>query len=293
LALVLQRVDGFVGMTMRYPFRLIALLALIPAWGESAGAAGASPINLAPHRAIYDLRLLRAAGKRPIVAARGRILYDFTGNDCEGYSLQFRQVSELDSGEGNVAVSDLQASTWEDGAAKAFRFNSTNTLDMRLVDNVDGAAKRAEDKIDVHLAKPQNKNFDINAPIVFPTEHMRRILEAAEAGQSLLEFPVYDGSENGQRVYNTMTVIGHEKTAAEDKPNDAADQPQLDNLRRWPVTISYFDRNKSEGEQLPVYTISFELLENGISRALSLDYGDFVLAGDMTQLELKPATSCK
>ena len=36
-------------------------------------------------------------------AVRGRILYDFSGSACEGYALQFRQVSELDSGEGKVA----------------------------------------------------------------------------------------------------------------------------------------------------------------------------------------------
>ena len=44
-------------------------------------------------------------GKRAMNAVRGRILYDFSGSACEGYALQFRQVSELDSGEGKVIVS--------------------------------------------------------------------------------------------------------------------------------------------------------------------------------------------
>jgi len=47
-------------------------------------------------------------------------------------------------------------------------------------------------------------------------------------------------------------------------------------LTRWPVTISYFDHAVAEksGEQTPVYAITFELFENGISRALVLDYND-------------------
>ena len=57
-------------------------------------------IDLAPHRAVYDLKLALSRGKRPIEGVRGRILYDFTGNPCEGYALQFRQVSELNTGEG-------------------------------------------------------------------------------------------------------------------------------------------------------------------------------------------------
>ena len=72
-----------------------------------------------------------AAGS--IEAVRGRILYDFSGNACDGYALQFRQVSELDSGEGKAALSDLRSTTWEDAAAKTFRFNSEN-LRQRAAD---------------------------------------------------------------------------------------------------------------------------------------------------------------
>ena len=48
------------------------------------------------------------------VAARGRILYDFSGSACEGYALQFRQVSELNSGEGKMTLSDLRSTSWAD-----------------------------------------------------------------------------------------------------------------------------------------------------------------------------------
>ena len=68
----------------------------IPASAQSGAVA------LAAHRAVYDLRLANTRGKSPMQAVRGRILYDFSGNTCEGYALQFRQVSELDSGEGKV-----------------------------------------------------------------------------------------------------------------------------------------------------------------------------------------------
>jgi len=61
------------------------------------------------------------------------------------------------------------------------------------------------------------------------------------------------------------------------------------------VTISYFDQSVREnaGEQMPVYSISFELYENGVSRALVLDYGDFVLKGDMASIEMKSTKPCQ
>ena len=264
---------------------LVGLPRLAPAQGATV---------LAPHRAVYDLKLTRTRGKRPIQSVRGRILYDFAGSACEGYALQFRQVSEIDSGEGKVALSDLQATTWEDGDAKSFRFNSQNTVNDRVVDSVNGNAQRGSSEVEVKLTKPKAKTVDLVSKIVFPTEHMRRIIDAAKEGKTLLELPVYDGSENGEKTYSTLTVIGHEIAPDEKKPDDAAaGKPAMAQLKRWPVTISYFEQGVSPGEQLPVYAIGFELYENGISRALSLDYGDFVVSGVMSQLEVKDVPPCK
>jgi EipB-like len=249
---------------------------------------------LVPHRAVYDLKLSKSRGNRAIEMVRGRILYDFSGNACEGYALQFRQVSEINSGEGKVALSDLQATTWEEGEGKSFRFNSQNKVNDRVVDIVDGNAGRGSAGISVTLTKPKPKSFDLDAKITFPTEQMRLIIEAAQAGKTLVELPVYDGSESGEKVFSTLTVIGRELAPDEKKPDDAAaGNAALAGLKRWPVTISYFDQNSTTGEQTPVYSIGFELYENGISRALVLDYGDFVVSGNMSQLDLKDAPPCK
>src|SRR6516225_444543 len=86
-----------------------------------SAAPPADSVLLAPHRAIYDLTLYKSHSSRGIEAIRGRILYDFSGNACEGFELKFRQVSEIDSGEGKAALSDLRSTTWEDGNAKKFR----------------------------------------------------------------------------------------------------------------------------------------------------------------------------
>lgn len=264
---------------------------------HAAAAPPADHVLLAPHLAIYDLKLSKSHGSRGIEAVRGRILYDFSGSACEGYELKFRQVSELDSGEGEPALSDLRSTTWEDGDARKFRFSSENLFNERRTDVVDGHADRKAKTVAVSLSKPKEKNFNVPGGAVFPTEHMRRIIAAAREGKSVLEFPVYDGSESGEKLYNTLTVIGRPIASGEKAPSDAAAKiPELAKLTRWPVTISYFDKKdeKSEqsGEQTPVYSIGFELYENGISRALVLDYTDFTISGEMTSLELKNVNPC-
>ena len=154
---------------------------------------------------------------------QGRIVYDFSGNPCEGYALQFRQVTELDNGEGKVVVSDLRSATWEEGAAKSYRFNFQNYLSEKLVDSVDGRAERGSRR---HCGQPGQarpaSNSTSSPRVVFPTEHIRRIVLAARAGKTVLEVPVYDGSETGEKLYNTLTVIGQPIPPGERKPDDAA-----------------------------------------------------------------------
>jgi EipB-like len=276
---------------------LVASLTTVAALSAPIVPPPSNKVFLAPHRAVYDLKLKESHGSRGIDAVRGRILYDFSGNACEGYELQFRQVSELDSGEGKTATSDLRSTTWEDGEAKAFRFNSESLLDQHT-DAVDGRAERNAKTVAVNLNKPKAKNFTVPVGAVFPTEHMRRIISAARDGNSILELPVYDGSETGEKLYNTLTVIGHPIAPGAKPPADAAAKvPELFTLTRWPVTISYFeqqdDKTEHAGEQTPAYAISFELYENGISRALLLDYNDFVLQGEMTSLDIKKPKPCQ
>jgi hypothetical protein len=254
-----------------------------------------APITLVPHRAIYDLSLDQTRGDSQITAVRGRIVYDFSGNSCEGYSLEFRQLSELES-EDKVSTSDLHSSTWEGADAKKFTFTSQNFVDQNLIDSVDGRAERGATTAALDLTKPTRKTLGLDPAVVFPTEHMVRAIAAGLAGKSVLSFPVFDGSETGDKVFDTLTVIGHKIAPNAHRHDDAAaNEPKLSNVARWPVTISYFNSNKSSGsgEITPDYAIGFELYQNGISRALSLDYNEFVVTGKLSSLEFKPAKPCR
>jgi len=250
-----------------------------------------------PHQALYELNLVKSRGSNPINSARGRILYNFSGSACEGYTSEFRQVSELDVGEGKVTLSDLRSNSWEDGAGKSYRFK----IDARMNDSesspVDGIAERTGDHITVKLKQPESKTFTLDGTTVFPTEQIQRIIAAAKQGKSLLERTVYDGSDNGQKVYNTLTVIGQPvpPEKAIPSPDPSITNEQMKSLARWPVTVSYYDRDakKKDGEQTPVYAMSFELFENGVSRALVLDYNDFVISGALGKFDVKDAKPCK
>ena len=124
--------------------------------GFAAGQAGAAASGaFLPHQALYELSLVKSRGSNSINSARGRILYNFSGSACEGYTSEFRQVSELDSGEGKVTLSDLRSTSWEDGAGKSYRFKIDTRMNDTDASPVDGVAERTGDHITVKLNQPE------------------------------------------------------------------------------------------------------------------------------------------
>lgn len=259
-------------------------------------AAAAPNVSFLPHQALYDLSLLKTRNNASVNTVRGRILYNFSGNACEGYTSDFRQVSEIESGEGKNTLSDLRSSSWEDAAGKSYRFKIDTKMNDADPTDVDGIAERTGDTITVKLKQPVQKTFTLDGKTVFPTEQIERIIAAAREGKTLLELQVYDGSDNGEKVYNTLTVIGKPITGdrAAAAPDPSTTDDAMKSLKRWPVTVSYYDHEAkaNSGEQTPVYAMSFELYENGVSRSLVLDYNDFVLAGAMGKFDVKANKPC-
>lgn len=264
--------------------------------GTAAQADAATSGVFLSHQALYELSLLKSRGSNSINSARGRILYSFSGSACEGYTSEFRQVSEMNTGEDKVMLSDLHSSSWEDAAGKSYRFKIDSRVNDVPTGPVDGVAERDGDHITVKLKQPEVKTFTLDGSTVFPTEQIQHIIAAAKQGKPLLEQTVYDGSENGEKVYNTLVVIGQpiHGDKGDASPDPSTEDDATKSMTRWPVTVSYFDRDAKpeEGEQTPVYAMSFELFENGVSRALVLDYNDFVISGALGKLNVKDTKPC-
>jgi hypothetical protein len=272
---------------MRTRFALLFLLAAGPVAAQSG-----EPVRLAPHRAVYELSLVQSGnGSRSVDSASGRIAFDFGGDACEGYTLKYRQVTVLDAGDSGQRTLDVRTATYESGDGKSIRFKTDSRSEGVSEDNVDGDAELRGDALAVRIKEPKRETVTLPGQVVFPSEHLKRLIEAGRAGKTTLEIRLYDGSDDGKKIYDTLAVIGRRiDPGAGANLEGAAKQESLSKLARWPMTISYF--KAGSGDQTPVYTISFELYENGISRALKLDYGDFALKGDLATLDVLPMSAC-
>ena len=260
---------------------------------HQAWAIGAS--QLAPHRAVYEMSLGEARSGSGVTAYDGRMVFEFTGSACRGYSLNTRLVSQITDTQGETILADVWSSTGEAGDGKSFRFHSSQRLNHRLDEATIGRASRgpSDGAITVKLTQPESEEFSLNGPVLFPTQHSIALIDRAISGQKVFQAKVYDGTEKGQRVFDTTAFIGQEL-----KPGSDADQlekvardDKLGELPSWPISIGYFDL--ADGDLTPSYQIDFRLYENGVSRDLLIDYGEYTVEGKLSSLEYLKETKCK
>jgi hypothetical protein len=265
--------------------RLTSFFAL--ALTGSAATFAVSPaeaaMTLAPHRAVYDLTLDKATDRSGITGIKGRMVYEFNGSACEGYTVKFRFVTRIETREVS-RLTDQQTTTFEEGDGKSFSFVTKSFVDQNPDREVKGTATIDGNGVKVELEKPEPNSLDLGAS-QFPTQHLIELIGKALHGETFYETTLFDGSEDADKVMTTTVIIGkHEPTEAGDPERPA--MKTLGGDQYWPVDIAYFDLATEEGEELPEYRISFKLHENGVTRDLVMDYGDFSMTGKLVDLSM-------
>jgi hypothetical protein len=273
----------------------ILALVLAAAWPSPRASAAGEGIVLAPHRAVYEMTMASARGGTGVSAVSGRMVYELTGSACEGYTQNMRFVTQMVNQSGTTMLTDLRSTSWEEGNGKRFRFNSSQFRDEKPTETTAGDAARpgTADDIKVELTKPDKKDLSLPASVYFPVQHSIALLAAAKLGKGLFRADLYDGSEKGEKVYDTVSFIGRRQPAGNNRalpPVKSAER--LDDLAAWPVSIGYFEPGSEKRDAVPVYELSFLFFENGVSRKLFIDYGEFAIQGEIKEIVFHAPSRC-
>jgi hypothetical protein len=273
---------------------VIAFLLLAVCAPAAAGMPGLPQpkIELVRHRAIYDMSLSRSAAGSNISRFDGMLILEFTGSACEGFVQNTKLITATTDWNGKRSVSDLRTSSWESGEGERMRFHSTRAVNAQTVETVEGEAARDGKTAKIALKRPSESRLRYPGEVMFPTQHSLAVLDAAVRGDFVFQANLYDGLDSGGKVYLTNTVIGKPLAAGANKELKPVDKAApLDGLVSWPVVISYFDPGKRD--ILPEYEIGYRLYSNGVSRKLSIDYGNFAVEGELVKIEFLKPSECK
>lgn len=270
---------------------ILGLAAGLAVLGSSASAQAPAPAApLLAHRASYLLGLDASKPSVKLENASGRIDYEITGDACKGYDVKLHQANEVDTGEGPPSKSDMLSTSWEDGDGASYRFQTVNRTGNRVSSDVAATVSRVPDGLSIDVTKPRRELVEVKGKILLPTQHVTKVLEAARKNETTFEARIFDGSDDGDKIYDTLAVIGSAAKDAKTLPPQAA--AILSGVTYYPVTVSYFESGSAS--QTPAYVMSMTLYENGVIGDMKIDYNDFILRGRIDTLETLPASEgCK
>ncbi len=263
------------------------LLALTSCCGGLASAVAAPAGEaLSSHKAVYALTLGGLQSSSPVIDAAGR--FEFEWRDvCDGsaVSQKFRIALLYEDG---ISVSfGWSLSSWESKDGKRYRFFIRRFDGSGQTESVRGEAELGEDGSGrAVFHEPEEREVELPAGTLFPTHHTQHVLARAEAGDVPVWTLVFDGSGD-EGLFGVSAALS--RRLAPNAPTQL-NNPLLQDVPSWRVDLAFFGVEGQEAE--PEQEQGLRLFANGVVDEMRLDYGDFVLDADLTELSALPAPDC-
>jgi hypothetical protein len=249
----------------------------------------ASPVDvdglprLASYTGTYEISLVKAAQLQGVRAASGKMVYTLIDR-CDGYTVETDVDINLAFSNGLTNRMLKRYAGWEskDGRRSTFRMQMyengeledtyTGTVDL----TADGSGRAA-------YASAESMTFDLPQGTVLSSKQLRDLIRSAQGAVPFFVQSVMDGAfETGP--YRTTGYIAppREKALNVNPEGSGVSSEALELLDGpfWPVTMAYFPMGKAT--ELPEYELSFQLLANGVIRAMTQDYGAYMLSLQLT-----------
>ena len=262
--------------------RCLGLVALAGAgfWASSASA------EIVSHRALYTMSLAGARNDSGVVGARGTMAYQW-GETCDGWTVEQRYELTINYAESQDVNIVSNFVTWESKDGLRYRFNQKETRNGTDSDEIRGKAKldRTDKGGTVEFEKPQPKSLKLPPGVLFPSSHTIFLIDKAKAGENFISRQLFDGAtvENAVLV---SAVIG----AKVEPDEESAKKSPLLNRPGWRVRLAFFPADQKA--EKPDYELGMLLLDNGVSRDMVIDYGDYSIRAKLDDIEALPRPGC-
>ena len=271
--------------------RRVVLMSAVAALCSGAAAAGpaARPVDVQPHRALYDMTLESAKPNSGVVGATGSLAYQW-GESCDGWTIEQRYKLTMQYEQDQPVDINSNFVTWESKDGKSYRFNERRTRNGQQDEDIKGDAtlKGAKGAGSAAFTRPKEQLFDLPPGALFPTAHTLLLIRKAQEGEHYLSADVFDGSSVDGAV-DISAVLGPKIDAKANPPSATIKSPLLDRPS-WNVRMAFFP--ESSKDENPDYELGMRLMDNGISSEITIDYGDYVIKAKLKEIQALPKPAC-
>ncbi|MBI3419514.1 MAG: DUF1849 family protein [Proteobacteria bacterium] len=259
----------------------------------------AAPEALAPHRALYNVKLGASRNGGHVSGITGKMFFSIA-DDCHDWNIEQKMQVRFYYSEGEVSdnLSDLISREAKDGSS--YYFYSRRKSDKDAAEVLRGEATLTPDANGAGIGKAvykgeKEKQISFNVSTLFPVHHTMELLKQARAGKKFFSTDVFDGADDAG--YNQISAFIGESvkgdsgkaTKAKSEGKDAATDA-LTARQGWPIRMAFFAPDNERGS--PDYEMDMLLLDNGVIKSMRVDYGDFSMSAELVKAEPLPVAKC-
>lgn len=253
------------------------------------GAVAAGPAqaaDLQPYRGIYSAKLHQVEGGLPIADVGGSLAISFE-KTCDGWLSAQQMALDIVLPDGRTVRQEVRFTAWESLDGASFRFAKRDKLGPRET-GLKGSAALAGPGGNgtVRLEFPEAKTIALPTGTIFPVEHLRLIIAAAEAGKNWDSRILFEGSEpDGAR--RVTAFIGSRREPPQNTENIFG---PLVARPGWPIRMAVFPVESRAAE--PEYEVEVFQLDNGVISRMGIDLSGVKLDLKLETIEALPKPRC-
>lgn len=264
---------------------VLLMFAVSPA---QAAAPDAIASGLAPHKALYDIKLVATHSGSQILNISGHMSYEWKPT-CDAFLTDhhFKLFYEYADAPGMRITSDF--STYETADGGRFDYSSRRQRDGEMYQEIRGRANVDQEGGKADYSMPEKISYDLRKGALFPIGHTMELIRHAKEGKKFYNAEVFDGSDEEGPI-EISAFIGKPADAAKSVVKNAKIDDSLLKGKAWNVRMAVFPVKDQEEES--DYEMSMVFLENGIISDMLIEYDDFSVRQRLVALQRIPADSC-
>lgn len=284
---------------------MAAGLCLTAAQSAHAGSSAAAPAkaipapatSYAPHKALYDIKLVSVSSGAGITDIRGNMLYE-QDDVCDAWTTDHRFTLEYYFPERPATVNTTHYVSWEAKDQSQFNFSSDRQENGTLTEQLRGSVTRGADTAaTAEFTRPQDLYFELPKGYVLPSFHTQEIIRTAREGKRTYHSILFDGTDKEGPV--EVNAIVTRKLTPEDVISRIAKKPadgykidkSLLTADAWLVRMAVFPTTDDENMS-PTYEMDLVLHDNGVVSHVLVDYKTFKIEQILTAVEPLAAKAC-
>jgi hypothetical protein len=272
----------------KFPRRVRQILPLVFCMGLGMAAPSfaydpAISAGLRPHKALYDVELLRTENGAQVTNVQGKMLYEWQ-SDCDGWLTTHKFDLHYDYADAPSMRMTSGFATFEDFDGRRMTFTSKRARDGHIYQKLRGEAHLNDGgEGSARYTLPDGLEHVLPEDTLFPVAHTLKVMQALKGNKKFYTATVYDGSdEEGAVLINAFLGKQEALPAALRKDDENINADLITDTPRL-IHLAFFPADQRE--TLATYEMDMLMHENGIISDMVVEYDHFTVRQRLKALE--------